>query len=94
MDGLRQFQGRGGHTTSRMEIRASSAQPEVWTCVQPRDGFEVEELAAEWKANRHEFDQQGHRWEGPINEGTAAQNKAGRTWESFNRGLVYLNKPV
>ncbi|KAJ4992138.1 hypothetical protein SVAN01_02459 [Stagonosporopsis vannaccii] len=65
-----------------------SAQPEVWTCVQPRDGFEVEELAAEWKANRHEFDQQGHRWEGPINEGTAAQNKAGRTWESFNRGLV------
>lgn len=33
-------------------------------------------------------------WEGPINEDTDAQNKAGRTWESFNRGLVYLNKPV
>jgi len=33
-------------------------------------------------------------WEGPINEDIDAQNKAGRTWESFNRGLVYLNKPV
>ena len=89
-----QFQGRGGHTTDRMETRASSAQPVVWTYVRPAGGFEVEELATGWKTNRHGFDQQGHFWEGPINEDTAAQNKASRTWESFNRGLVYLNKPA
>lgn len=89
-----QFQGRGGHTTDRMETRASSAQPVVWTYVRPAGGFEVEELATGWKANRHGFDQQGQFWEGPINEDTDAQNKASRTWESFNRGLVYLNKPV
>jgi hypothetical protein len=87
-------QGRGGQTASRMETRTGSAQPVVWTCVRPRDGFEVKELAAEWKANSHKCDQQGHLWEGPINEDTDAQNKARRTWESFNRGLVYLNKPV
>ena len=61
-----QFQGRGGHTTSRMGTRTSSAQPVIWTCVRPRDEFEVEELAVERKANRHEFDQQGHLWEEPI----------------------------
>lgn len=60
MDWAAQFQGRGGHTTSRIETRTSSAQPVVWTCVRPRDGFEVEVLAAEWKANSHECDQQGH----------------------------------
>ncbi|KAF9699699.1 hypothetical protein EKO04_002296 [Ascochyta lentis] len=77
-----------------METRTSSAQPLVWPCVRPRDGFEVEELAAEWKASTHEFYQQGHFWERPTNEDAGAQNKAGSTWESFNRGLVYLNKPV
>ena len=58
------FQGRRGHTTSRTATRMSSAQPMVWMCVLPRDGFEVEELAVEWKANSHEFDKQGHFREG------------------------------
>ena len=48
---------------SQTETRISSAQPMVWMCVLPRDGFEVEELAVEWKANNHELDKQGHFWE-------------------------------
>jgi hypothetical protein len=63
-----------------MATRTSSAQPGVWT-VCDRDGCEVGELTAESKASGHECDQQGHLWEGPINEDTAAQDKAGSTWE-------------
>jgi hypothetical protein len=65
-------------------------------CATTRDGFEVEEQQR--RMDTHSTDKSGglrsaRAGRGPISGGGCAQPPSQRTWEIFNRGIVYLTWP-